>query len=79
MSLGLEEVSKRIAVGNDSGCEHLQGELVPLEQFSYDNPKMGCVLQESIASVKFNGITVSNYILLPLPYFHYTLTFIGTF
>ncbi|XP_011409909.1 PREDICTED: gamma-aminobutyric acid type B receptor subunit 1-like [Amphimedon queenslandica] len=57
MSLGLEEASRRIAVGNDSGCKLLQGELVPLEEFTYDNPKMGCVLQKSIASVKFNGIT----------------------
>lgn len=64
MSLGLEEASRRVAVGNDTGCKHLQGELVPLEEFSYDNPKMGCVLQQSIASVKFNGVTVKQTITI---------------
>lgn len=77
MGLGLEEASKRIAANNDSGCETLQGELVPLELFSYDNPKMGCVLQESIRSIKINGISVC--LLLPISLMPFCCIFVGAF
>lgn len=60
--MGLEIASQKIETGNDNGCQSLEGELLPLDQFNYTNAKMGCIIQYSIASVKFRGITVSNTI-----------------
>ena len=59
MALGLDKASERVRFGNDSGCEDLYGDLVPLEQFNYSNVKMGCVLKESFGETNFKGITVS--------------------
>ena len=59
MAIGLDNTMKRIAVRNDSGCEKLSGDLVPLEQFDYTNQKVGCLLRQSFAEVNFLGITVS--------------------
>ena len=59
MALGLDKASERVRLGNDSGCEDLHGDLVPLEQFNYSNAKMGCVLKESFGEASFAGITVS--------------------
>ena len=51
-------------MGNDSGCENLPGELVPLEKFDYTNEKVGCILRQGFAEVNFLGITVSCYVFL---------------
>ena len=59
MALGLHEASERVRLNDSSGCCHLPGELVPLEQFDYLNEKMGCVFRESFQQVTFRGITVS--------------------
>ena len=59
IAIGLDIASKKIAVGNDSGCEHLYGELVPLEMFDYHNEKLGCIMKQSYDKVMFTGITVS--------------------
>jgi hypothetical protein len=58
IALGLHNVSARIKANNSSGCDHLPGELVPLEEFDYLNDKMGCVLHRSFQEVSFSGITV---------------------
>ena len=58
MALGLHEASERVQINDSSGCDHLPGELVPLEQFDYLNEKMGCVFRESFQRVTFRGITV---------------------
>ena len=58
MALGLHEASERVRLNDSSGCGHLPGELVPLEQFDYLNEKMGCVFRESFQQVTFRGITV---------------------
>ena len=55
---------KRIAMGNDSGCEGLPGDLVPLEEFDYTNERVGCILRQGFAEVNFLGITVSCYVFL---------------
>ena len=60
MALGLHNASERVRMNDSSGCGHLPGKLVPLEQFDYWNQMMGCVLQRSIAEVHFIGITVSS-------------------
>lgn len=61
MALGLDRAIDKIAIKNDSGCENLVGDIVPLEEFNYTNQKLGCILQESIAETQFTGITVSYY------------------
>ena len=59
IALGLHNASERVKINDTSGCDNLTGELVPLEEFSYQNQRMGCVLQRSIAEVNFTGVTVS--------------------
>ena len=59
IALALDTASKRIAVGNDSGCGHLSGDLVPLELFDYTNERVGCIMKRSMDDVKFTGVTVS--------------------
>ena len=59
IAIGLNNTRKRIEIGDDSGCEHLNGTLVPLENFDYTNHKMGCVLKEGFAETYFVGVTVS--------------------
>ena len=60
IALGLDITSKKVASGNDSGCSHLSGDLVPLEMFEYSNEKLGCVMAQSLDEVKFTGVTVNN-------------------
>ena len=60
MALGLHNASERVKINDSSGCDHLPGELVPLEHFDYLNDKMGCVLRNSFQHVSFRGITVSH-------------------
>ena len=59
IATGLHNASERVKINDTSGCDHLPGELVPLEEFSYRNQRMGCVLQRSIAQVNIAGVTVS--------------------
>ena len=59
IAIGLDIASKKIADSNDSGCEHLYGELVPLEMFDYRNAKLGCIMKKSYDEVMFTGVTVS--------------------
>ena len=59
IGVGLHNATERVKINDTSGCDHLPGELVPLEDFRYRNQRMGCVLQRSIAEVNFAGITVS--------------------
>ena len=39
-------------------CNHLDGELVPLNEFSYSNAFMGCVMKENFHRVNFIGVSV---------------------
>ena len=57
IALGLDNVVKNNT--NNSDCECLPGEIVGLEDFTYTNEKMGCVLQKGFEQVNFTGITVS--------------------
>ena len=59
IAIGLDIASKKIKAGNDSGCENLYGELVPLEMFHHANEKVGCIMRKSFDEVMFTGITVS--------------------
>ena len=59
MALGLHHAWEQISRNDSRGCGHLPGELVPLEEFDYQNEMMGCVLRNSFHQVNFTGITVS--------------------
>lgn len=44
---------------NGTGCEDAPGSLVPLEQFSYHNERMGCLIQWNLQQTNFSGVSVS--------------------
>ena len=41
-----------------TGCENLTGNLVPLEEFTYSNAKMGCLLTWNLRHIEFSGVSV---------------------
>lgn len=57
IAIGLDMASKKILIKNETGCEGLPGELVPLEHFQYNNMKLGCVIKQSFSELNFLGIT----------------------
>ena len=59
IAVGLDIASKKILFGNETGCEKLSGEIVPLEYFNYTNKKLGCIISQSFSEVHFLGVTVS--------------------
>lgn len=44
---------------NGTGCDTVPGSLVSLEQFSYRNEKMGCLIQWNLQRTNFSGVSVS--------------------
>ena len=61
-AIGLDNAVKRIAMKNDSECEELPEDLVPLEEFDYTNEKVGYILRQGFAEVNFYGLTVSCHV-----------------
>ena len=63
LALALNETLSMVEEGNSSiigtGCENATGWLAPLEEFSYDNEKMGCLIQWNIQQTNFSGVSVS--------------------
>ena len=53
----LQNLSKDAAEFED--CDHLEGELVPLNEFTYSNAFMGCVMKNNYYKVNFTGVSVS--------------------
>lgn len=41
-------------------CENVTGSLTSLENFTYSNAKMACILQENLHRTIFKGVTVSH-------------------
>ena len=41
-----------------TGCENLTGSLVPLEEFAYNNAKMGCLITWNLRHIEFSGVSV---------------------
>ena len=41
-----------------TGCENLTGNLVPLEEFTYNNTKMGCLIIWNLRQTNFSGVSV---------------------
>ena len=58
LALGLHIASERVSKNDSFGCDHIPGELVPLEEFHYQNARMGCLLRKSFHAVTFLGISV---------------------
>ena len=59
-ALALNNTNAMIKSGDNSetGCEIVPGSLVPLEEFSYSNGSMGCLIQWNIQQTNFHGLTV---------------------
>uniref|UniRef100_A0A1X7SXB8 Receptor ligand binding region domain-containing protein n=1 Tax=Amphimedon queenslandica TaxID=400682 RepID=A0A1X7SXB8_AMPQE len=57
IAVALDIASKKILLRNETGCENVPGDLVPLEQFNYTNMKLGCILRQSFSEVNFLGVT----------------------
>ena len=47
-------------------CRHLDGELVPLNEFNYTNAFMGCVMRDNYYKINFTGVSVSTFVILNL-------------
>ncbi len=50
--------STRQGIANLTGC-NVPGELVPLENFTYSNKFMGCVIRWNLERTDFVGVSVS--------------------
>ncbi|MCG8625305.1 MAG: hypothetical protein MJE68_25310 [Proteobacteria bacterium] len=63
LALALNKTLSMVDAGNSSvietGCENATGSLVPLENFSYSNEKMGCIMQWNLQRTNFSGVSVS--------------------
>jgi hypothetical protein len=44
---------------NQTRCQNASGSPVPLNQFTYSNELMGCLIQWSLQATNFSGLTVS--------------------
>ena len=45
---------------NETNCGNIPGSLLPLEQFTYSNEKVGCLIQWNLQQTNFTGVTVSD-------------------
>ncbi len=64
-ALALNDTDAMVKNGDISGtgCESVPGSLIPLEEFSYSNGRMGCLIQWNIQQTNFYGLTVSEQTL----------------
>ena len=60
LALALNATMTMVNEGNisETGCEDLPGPLVPLEEFTYNNSKMGCVISWNLRRTTFSGMSV---------------------
>ena len=68
-ALALNNTDAMVKSGDDisrTGCESVPGSLVPLEEFSYSNGRMGCLIQWNLQQTNFYGLTVSEQTLCTL-------------
>ena len=63
LAIAFNETMMMVEAGNTSiegtGCENATGSLVPLENFTYKNEKMGCLIQWNLQRTNFSGVSVS--------------------
>ena len=62
LALALNKTLSMVNAGNSSiaeaGCENATGSLVPLQNFSYSNEMMGCLIQWNLQRTNFSGVSV---------------------
>ena len=66
LALALNKTMSMVEAGSPSiiaetGCEDVPGLLVPLEEFSYSNEKMGCLMQWNLQQTNFTGVSVREF------------------
>ena len=61
LALALDDTMTMVDSLNISGtgCESMNGSLVPLHQFDYTNAMMGCLIQWNLQQTDFFGVSVS--------------------
>ena len=61
LAFALNRTMTMVNSGNINGtrCQNASGSLVPLEQFTYNNQLMGCLIQWSLQETNFSGLSVS--------------------
>ena len=45
---------------DETGCQNHPGDLVALEDFTYNNSKMGCLIRWNLRQTNFSGVSVSH-------------------
>ena len=48
---------------SETGCESMNGSLVPLHQFNYTNALMGCLIHWSLEQTDFFGVSVGKQLV----------------
>ena len=63
LALALNETMTMVDSLNISGtgCEAMNGSLVPLHRFDYANAMLGCLIQWSMQQTDFFGVSVSAF------------------
>ena len=46
--------------GSGHSCNHVVGEIVPLEHFNYNNGLMSCLMMDNLAGLSFSGRSVQH-------------------
>ena len=61
LSIALNNTMSMVRSGDISGtgCNSVPGSLVPLEEFNYNNEKMGCLIQWNLQTTNYTGVSVS--------------------
>lgn len=62
LALALNNTMTMVNANNINGtnCIEVSGSLVPLENFTYANEMMGCLIQWNLQHTSFSGISVSS-------------------
>ena len=64
LAVALNETITMIDSGSnitETGCHKFPGYLTPLENFTYTNEMMGCLIRWNLQNTNFSGLTVSSH------------------
>ena len=61
LAIALNNTMSMVRSGDisETGCSSVPGSLVPLEEFNYNNEKMGCLIQWNLQTTNYTGVSVS--------------------
>ena len=72
LALALNETMTMVNAVNvntsETGCEAMEGSVVPLHEFDYSNALMSCLIQWNLQRTKFSGVSVCHKIPMYLCY-----------